>query len=304
MAVDFDALMGNVKKAFNEEKTPRRDYKDDRFVKVTRDENDVGSLVIRFIPDKNSLGVVTTYKHFGKIEDEKTGDKRYFIAECPTTIGEKCPYCDKYLAAWKLKDEETVEFLKSGKRTEKYISNVYVVKDPGNPDNNGKVMLYEYGYKIAKLIEETINGDESTETEGINIYHPLTGCNLVVKNSRVGKNIVQDGTKFLSQSAIVDDMEEFESLLEKTYDLNEFLNPDKFQSYEELEKKLYKYETGEEMPGSEGKKSTPKRESVPAKDEEDEAPQKPEKTKKPSKPAPAPDPADIDDDDDNFFDNL
>ena len=166
-------------------------------------------------------------------------------------------------------------------------------------------MLYEYGYKIAKLIEETINGDESTETEGINIYHPLTGCNLVVKNSRVGKNIVQDGTKFLSQSAIVDDMEEFESLLEKTYDLNEFLNPEKFQSYEELEKKLYKYETGEEMPGSEGKKSTPKKESPHVKDEEDdEVPQKPEKPKKPSKPAPTPSPADIDEDDDNFFDNL
>lgn len=317
MAIDFDSLMTNVKTAFTSEKKEKKDYNDSRFIKVTRDESDNGSLVLRFIPDPNGVGVITKYSHFGMREDEK-GNKHYFIAECPTTLEQKCPYCEKYLAAWKMKDQETIDFLKSGKRSEKYISNVVVVKDPAHPENNGKVMLYEYGFKVAQLIESALNGDEETDIEPINIYHPMKGANIRIKHSRNGKNIVMDGTQFLSPSVLVEDMEQFEELLAKAYDLSEFVQPEKYESYEDLEKKLFKYENGYALDES-GKPKETKKPAPKADVDEDEAPvAKPAKTKpapapvedeveeapaKPAKPA-KPARAALDDDSEDFFATL
>jgi hypothetical protein len=279
MAIDFDSLMTNVKTAFTSEKKEfnKKDYVDTRFIKVTRDETDSGSLILRFIPDPNGVGVITKYSHFGMREDEK-GNKHYFIAECPTTLDQKCPYCEKYIAAWKMKDQETLDLLRSGKRTEKYISNVVVVKDPAHPENNGKVMLYEYGFKVAQMIESALNGDEDSDIEPINIYHPIKGANIRIRHSRNGKNIVMDGSQFLSPSALVEDMDEFEKLLSTAYDLSEFLQPEKYESYEELEKKLFKYENGYTLDESDGKPKETKKKAPKA--DEDEAP-----VARPAKPA-------------------
>jgi len=294
--IDFDKLMGSVKSAFKDDKKETKDYNDPRFVKVSRDENDNGQLVVRFIPDSNGLGVVTVYKHFGMKVDENK-NKRYFIAECPTTIEGKCPYCEKYLAAWKAKDESMIASLKTGKRNEKYISNVLVIKDPMHPENNGKVMLFDYGFKIKKLIEDMLNGDEETEIQPINIYHPMSGASLLVKHSRSGENIVLDGTKFLSPSGIVSDMDDFDGILEKTYDLNEFLDPSKFESYEVLEKKMFKYENGYDLDDvQKPSKQTTQVTNTP-KEEVTQTPSKPKEATKPAvKPAVT--------DDDSFFDDL
>lgn len=301
MALDFNALMTNVKSTFSSEKKPTKDYNDKRFVKVTRDEDDNGTLVVRLIPNKEGVGVVTTFKHFGSKVDEK-GNTRYFIAECPTTIEQKCPYCEKYLNAWKAKDHDTIESLKNGKRSEKYITNVLVVKDPGNPENNGRVMLFEFGYKISQLIEQAMNGDPEAEIDPINIFHPIEGANLLIKHSKSGKQIVLDGTKFLSPSSVVSDMDEFETILEKTYSLQEFLDPSKFESYEELEKKMFKYENGYDLEESAGTKPKPAQTTQAPKVEAPVA--KPEPKVEAPVETPKPKPAPSVDDDDDFFANL
>jgi len=278
MAIDFDSLMTNVKTAFTSEKKPQKDYNDPRFIKPTRDENHNGTLVLRFIPDPNGVGVITKYSHFGMRTDEKN-QKHYFIAECPTTLEQKCPYCEEYLAAWKIKDQDTIDFLKPGRRTEKYISNVVVMKDPLHPENNGKVMLYEYGFKVAQMIEIALNGDDEADLEPINIYHPMKGANLMIKQSKVGQNIVMDGTKFLSPSLLVQDMEEFEGIMAQAYDLTEFVQPEKYETYEVLEKKLFKYKNGYELDES-GAPKTPK--SKPAPTEDDEPAENPKSKAKPA----------------------
>lgn len=301
MAIDFDALMTSVKDSFKtEKKTFEKAEKDPRFINVSRDEKDNGQLVLRLIPDKNGLGNVKTFSHFGSIKDDASGNKRWFIANCPTTLeGGKCPYCEAYLAAWKNGDEEMKSLLKSGKRNESYISNVVVVKDPMHPENNGKVMLYKYGYKVSKLIEEAISGDADAEIEPINIYHPIKGANLHLKNSRHGDYIVLDGSKFLTQSAIIKSMDEFEGILEQTYDLSEFLDHKLFESHEALEKKFFKYLNGYDMVDTGKKAEKPAKPVIESADlpwEDTPAPA----AKKESKPAPAK--TDVEEDD--FFASL
>jgi len=37
------------------------------------------------------------------------------------------------------------------------VSNVYVISDPKNPDNEGKVFKYRYGKKIFEQLKEAIS---------------------------------------------------------------------------------------------------------------------------------------------------
>ena len=37
------------------------------------------------------------------------------------------------------------------KRKLNYISNIYVVSDPANPQNEGKVFLFKYGQKLSLI---------------------------------------------------------------------------------------------------------------------------------------------------------
>jgi len=307
MAIDFDALMGSVKDSFkSEKKTYETKEKDTRFIKVTRDEQENGQLVLRLIPDTNGLGVVKIHNHWGKLEDGS--EKRYFVENCPTTIsGGKCPYCEAYVAAWKNGDEHMKELLKPGKRSERYISNVVVIKDPAHPENNGKVMLFEYGFMISKLIQDALNGDPDAEVDPLNVYHPIYGANLHVKMSRKGQFIVNDGTKFLTPSALIKDMSEFDAIHANAIDLSEFIDPKLFDTYSNLEKKFFKYINGyDPVDGKQEKASAPKTSSKPAPAPVSEAdlPWEDEPKKTPAKTAPAKSaPAPVEDDDD-FFSNL
>ena len=50
-----------------------------------------------------------------------------------------------YSGTMELTQEKKQQESRSVKLT--YVSNIYVVKDPANPENEGKVFLYKYGKK-------------------------------------------------------------------------------------------------------------------------------------------------------------
>ena len=49
------------------------------------------------------------------------------------------------------------------KRRLHYVSNIYVVTDPNNPENNGKVFRFQYGKKIHDKILKMMNPDLESE---------------------------------------------------------------------------------------------------------------------------------------------
>ena len=55
---------------------------------------------------------------------------------------------------WNSGVEENKDIVRKQKRRLRYISNILVVKDPGNPDNEGKVFLFQYGKKIFDKIND------------------------------------------------------------------------------------------------------------------------------------------------------
>jgi len=67
---------------------------------------------------------------------------------CPTTKGGTCPICDYNRSLWNSGDESKKQQASRQKRKLKFMSNIYVVKDPANPENEGQVRLFLYGKKI------------------------------------------------------------------------------------------------------------------------------------------------------------
>jgi hypothetical protein len=136
-------------------------------------------------------------------------------------------------------DDRSKEFVsKSTKRRLYYISNILVVDDPANPDNNGKVFLFRYGQKIFEMINSKLN-PEFEGDDRVNVFDPLEGANFRLRAMKKDNFRNYDKSHFESQtSQIDDDLDEVARICNQAHSLLAFVKPDNFKSYEELSRKL------------------------------------------------------------------
>lgn len=140
--MSFKALKQNrdsaLSKLADAAKAGSKSYEDNRFWEPTLDKNQSGSAVIRFLPapEGEDIPFVKTYRHAFK---GPTG--KWYVDNCLTTIGQEDPVVQLCSALWNTGLESDKEKARLYKRKLSYISNIYVVDDPGNPENNGKVFL-------------------------------------------------------------------------------------------------------------------------------------------------------------------
>ena len=132
----IDKLSGELSKL--NQSTPRDD---DGFWKPEVDKSGNGSAIIRFLPAPNGEDVP-----FVRIWDHGfQGPGGWFIEKSLTTLGEKCPVSEYNSMLWNSGTEADKTFVRQKtKRRLSFVSNIYVVKDPSNPDNEGQVFLYKY----------------------------------------------------------------------------------------------------------------------------------------------------------------
>jgi hypothetical protein len=119
-----------------------------------------------------------------------------------------------------------------------------VVKDPANPENEGKVFLFKYGKKIHDMIAKKLKPVYDDE-EKVNIFDFWEGANFRMRISTVrgadGRSYWNyDDSTFDSPSAVSDDDDKLEEIWKQQYSLAEIVAPDKFKSYDELKERLNK----------------------------------------------------------------
>jgi hypothetical protein len=129
------------------------------------------------------------------------------------------------------------EVARKQKRKLTYMSNIYVVKDPTNPENEGKVFLFKYGKKIFDKLTEAMQPEFEDETP-IDPFDFWTGANFKLKAKNVAGYRNYDSSEFASQGALLNDDDAMEAIWKKQYSLAEFVSPDQFKSYEEMKKRL------------------------------------------------------------------
>jgi len=209
-------------------------YKDDRYWRPELDKSSNGYAVIRFLPSPGTedLPFVKIYSHAFQ------GPGGWFIENCPTTIGGKCPMCESNNKLWQSGLESDKDIARTRKRKMQYTSNILVVSDPANPQNEGKTFLYKYGKKIFDKIQEAMS-PEFDDEEAINPFDFWKGANFKLKVRKVAGYINYDKSEFDSPSVLFDgDDERLEEIWNKEYSLTELISADKFKSYDELKSRL------------------------------------------------------------------
>jgi len=266
---------------------------DNRFWQPQVDKAGNGYAVIRFMPEapNEDLPYVRTFSHGFQ------GNGGWYIENCPTTIGQECPVCKHNSELWNSGIEANKEIVRKQKRRLTYISNILVVKDPANPENEGKVFLYKYGKKIWDKLNDIMNPQFEDE-QPVNPFDFWEGADFKLKIRKVEGYRNYDKSEFDSPSATFGgDDEKLETLYNGLHSLSDFVDPSQFKSYADLDAKL------ERALGN--AKPTP-RAATPSIEEEDKTVEMPKAKEAPApvqKSTPAPVTAE-EDDDLSFFEKL
>ncbi len=209
-------------------------YKDDRFWRPELDKSSNGYAVIRFLPpvDGEDIPWARLFSHGFQ------GPGGWFIENSRTTLGENDPVSEMNSELWNSGVESDKDIARQRKRKLSYISNILVVSDPANPQNEGKIFLYKYGKKIFDKINEAMNPEFEDESP-VNPFDFWEGANFKLKVRKVAGFINYDKSEFESASALYDgDDEKLEGLWKTQYPLKEFTDPSNFKSYDELKRRL------------------------------------------------------------------
>ena len=206
---------------------------DDRLWKPEVDKAGNGYAVIRFLPapEGEELPWAKLYTHAFQ------GTGGWYIENSLTTLGQKDPVSEYNSQLWNSGMESDKEVARKQKRKLSYYANIYVVKDPTNPQNEGRVMLFKFGKKIFDKITAAMQPEFEDETP-INPFDFWSGANFKLKIKKVAGYWNYDSSEFDRQSALLDDDDAMEAIWKQEYSLAELIAPDQFKSYDELKKRL------------------------------------------------------------------
>lgn len=246
------ALSAKLKKRAEEENTGNR-FVDDRYWTYKADEAGSVTVTLRFLPlwegadDTQDEPWVQLYTHSFK------GNGKWFINNCPKTLGmdTPCPVCEynksvtESHGGWDKLPSNIKQTLQSGgevgraKRTQ-YIANIMVVKDPTNPENNGKTFLWKFGPQVLGIILGAINpvidkdDPASVDTAPLSPFDFWDGNNFVLRVRQKDNRTSYLSSSFLDSTPLYDDDEKIESVWKGIHNLNELVDASKIEEYAKL----------------------------------------------------------------------
>ena len=243
MAIDFAELKKNrgtkldtlIKQS--EKENEKVSYVDERQLKCERDRSGNGYAVIRFLPEckGEASDYVTLFTHGFK------GPGGWYIENCLATPvagspkGFDDPVALSNSKLWNSGIESDKGIARERKRKQNFYSNILVIEDSANKENEGKVFLFRYGKKIFDKTRSVLKPEFADEV-GFNPYDFWDGANFKIKIRQVDGYANYDKSEFCDPTALFDgDDDKIKSTWESQYSLNDLITPDKFKSYQELD---------------------------------------------------------------------
>jgi hypothetical protein len=179
---------------------------------------------VRLVPNPNSPKETIFHYYNHGWNSNATG--KYVTALCPTTFGDTCPIDAYYLKTYRTGTESEKESARVLSRKEAWMVNVYVVSDPENPENEGKVKILRYGKELAKIIESALEGDDADEFGVEKVFDIANGSTLRIKcESRTGSGrgakqmVTYASSKFLAPSKLELSEAQVEEVYNSVHDL-------------------------------------------------------------------------------------
>ena len=226
----FEKLTRELEKVASSEKNTG----DDRLWKPELDKSGNGYAVIRFLPppEGEELPWAKVFSHAFQ------GPGGWYIENSLTTIGKSDPVGDLNRKLWNSGRDSDKEIARKQKRKLSYFSNIYVVRDPLHPENEGRVFLFKYGKKIYDKIVAAMQ-PEFEDEKPINPFDFWTGADFKLKIRKLDGFWNYDKSEFAPQGTLGDfSDDELEAIYAKGYPLVEYTADSNFKTYEDLEKRL------------------------------------------------------------------
>jgi hypothetical protein len=212
---------------------------DERFWRLTRDDAGNGQAIIRFLPAPEGE-TIPFVRMYSNAFQGPTG--KWYIENNLNTIGQPDPVSEYNSELWNSGLESDKDQARKQKRKTQYISNILVIKDPANPENEGRIFLFKYGKRIFDKINALMH-PEFDELEGVTPepvipYDLWEGCDFKLRCKIQDGYPNYDSSEFSAPSAVADSDTEIEEIWSGEEALQPFIAPDKFKSYDELKSKL------------------------------------------------------------------
>ena len=236
MSKSFDKLKAAVAKA---KSTGQTQENDESFWKLEGDSSGNGMAVLRFLPEKDedSDSFVKVHNH-----GWKNAQGKWLIENCPKTLGNDCPICQKIGPLWNTGKQADKETYRQRKKKTAFIANILVIEDAANPDNVGKVFKWKFNNTIFKMIEDAISPEFADENP-MNPFDLEEGANFKLKMRQVDGYANFEKSSFMEPEA-VGTYKEIAKIMGQLHDLSGHVDPKLFKSYEELEKKYDAFVSG------------------------------------------------------------
>lgn len=206
---------------------------DDEFFKLTKDKAGNASAVIRFLntTEGDDLPWVQIYSHAFQGPSGK-----WYIENCLSTIGKDDPVNEANRILWQGTDDDK-KVAKDRKRKLSYYANIYVVSDPANRANEGKVFKFKFGKKIWEKIQEKLQPSFEDE-KPVNVFDYWEGANFKLRMRQFEGYPNYDQSGFAEVTPLAESDEEILEIVKQQKPLSALIAPDKFKSYDELKRKL------------------------------------------------------------------
>jgi len=237
-AFDFNALKDAVG-ADPFAKQTNKFARDERFYVLSKDKEGNGAALIRFLPDSENRMLIQMNKINTTIVKN---DKKRFVSEyTPATIGLPCPFQEKWQELWNAGDKDGAKIFGRGIR---YITNIKVLKDPANPENEGKIFLYDMSGAVNSKLEKALTPSENDIALGKTpkqLFNPLKGNSFrLVAQKGANQQINYDSSEVVpEENGIYETVEAaVADIKANTHTLSDLQKPEAFLSYDELVKKM------------------------------------------------------------------
>lgn len=139
--------------------------------------------LVRFLPNVHNPAQSKIMKYYVWLEDPTTNEG--FSVDCPSTVGKKSILKDMY---WKLKKSESVKDQELAdshfSRVESHIALVQILKDPNQPELEGKIMVYKFGAKINQKIEAQLKPEFGDPVNPFDLFEGKVFALHIVKKMK------------------------------------------------------------------------------------------------------------------------
>lgn len=205
--------------------------------KLVQDKQGNGAAVIRFLPA--AADDATTFVKVVNHGFNRSG--KWYIENCSSTHGDydNCPACAWIKEQnWDYNNEADKKAMYASGVTRKtqFWANILVIKDPANPENEGKIFKFRFGKKIMDKIQAEVEVNTDLGEEPCDVTCPFEGKNFTIKIKKVGGNNNYDDSVFgkVSQIANIESEEYQAKLTTEMHDIMSLIAKDKFKPLAEL----------------------------------------------------------------------